>query len=147
MVLGMTGELDSAMDIVQESFIKAYLALNRFQEGQPFYPWLSKIASNLAINHIKRSSRQTSLDDVTGQYVDRSPDPLARLQLKEGDRRFMDAVNELSPPYRAVFILRNFEEMSYEDIAARLDISIGTVDSRLYRARRTLVNKLKEYLD
>lgn len=147
MVVGMTGSFDSAMDIVQESFIRAYQALDRFEEDQPFYPWLSKIASNLAINHIKKSSRETSLDIETHQRSNGSPDPLAQMQIDETDRRFMAAVQELPSAYRAVFILRAFEELSYEDIAARLEISMGTVDSRLYRARRILMDKLKEFLD
>ncbi|MCP4568712.1 MAG: sigma-70 family RNA polymerase sigma factor [FCB group bacterium] len=147
MVVGMTGGLDSAMDIVQESFIRAYQALDRFEEGQPFYPWVSKIASNLAINYIKKSSRETSLDNETQQRADGALDPLAQLQIDETDRRFMAAVGELPTPYRAVFILRSFEELSYEEIATRLDISPGTVDSRLYRARRILVDKLKEFLE
>ena len=147
MVVGMTGDLDSAMDIVQDSFIRAYQALDRFEEGQPFYPWLSKIASNLAINHIKKASRQSSLDNETIERTDGAPDPLARLQIDETDRRFMAAVQELPPAYRTVFILRTFEELSYEQIAVRLDISPGTVDSRLYRARRILMDKLKELLE
>ena len=147
MVLGMVGDLDTAMDIVQESFVRAYQALERFDESLPFYPWLSTIAGNLALNHIRKSSRESRLDDVVHERADPDPDPLEKLQLDETDRRFMAAVQELPEAYRTVFILRNFEELSYEDIAARLGISLGTVDSRLYRARRLLVEKLKELLE
>lgn len=147
MVLGMVGDLDAAMDIVQESFVRAYQALERFDESQPFYPWLSTIAGNLALNHIKKSHREVRLDDEAHERAALDPDPLEKLQLDETDRRFMAAVQELPEAYRTVFILRNFEEMSYDDIAARLGISPGTVDSRLYRARRLLVEKLKELLE
>ena len=147
MILGMIRNLDAAMDIVQESFVRAYQALDRFEEGQPFYPWLSTIAVNLALNHLKRSSRETSLDPVTHDRPGTDPGPFEKLQLAENDRRFMEAVHELPEQYRTVFILRNFEELGYEEIAARLAISVGTVDSRLYRARRLLVEKLKDLLE
>ncbi len=147
MVVGMVGDLDSAMDIVQDSFVRAYQALDRFDETQPFYPWISKIAGNLAINHIRKRSRETSLDLEITEQASANPDPLEKLQLEETDRSFMKAVSELPLQYRAVFILRNFEELSYEEIAERLEISVGTVDSRLYRARRILVDKLKELLE
>lgn len=147
MVLGMVGDLDAAMDIVQESFVRAYQALERFDERQPFYPWLSTIAGNLALNHIKKSRREVRLDDDVHDRAAPDPDPLEKLQLDETDRRFMAAVQELPEAYRTVFVLRNFDEMSYEDIAARLGISLGTVDSRLYRARRLLVEKLQELLE
>lgn len=147
MVVGMTGDVDAAMDIVQESFIRAYTALERFEEGQPFYPWLSTIATNLTLNYLKKSGRETSLDlDRHGQ-TDTAADPLEKLQLDENNRRFLQAVQELPEQYRAVFILRNFEELSYEEIAERLNISVGTVDSRLFRARRRLVEELKDLLE
>jgi len=147
MVVGMTGDLDSAMDIVQDSFIRAYRALDRFEEGQPFYPWLSTIATNLTLNHFKKSRRETGLDAVEHEQAATAGDPLSRIQMEEGDRRFMEAVQELAEPYRTVFVLRNFEDLSYEEIAARLDISVGTVDSRLFRARRQLLEKLKDLLE
>lgn len=147
MVVGMTGDVDTAMDIVQESFIRAYKALDRFEEGLPFYPWLSTIATNLTLNHFKKTRRETSLDPVKHERADSSADPLHSMQIEENDRRLMEAVKELPEQYRTAFILRNFEDLSYEDIAVRLDISIGTVDSRLYRARRLLVEKLKDLLE
>jgi RNA polymerase sigma factor (sigma-70 family) len=147
MVIGMVGDPDSAMDIVQESFVRAWQAMDRFEGGQPFQPWISRIASNLAINHIKRSGRLRSLDDEVIQRAINDPDPLQKMQLDENDRRFMQAVRELPAQYRLVFVLRTFENLSYEEIADRLDIASGTVDSRLYRARRMLVDKLKDLLD
>jgi RNA polymerase sigma-70 factor (ECF subfamily) len=147
MVVGMTGDLDTAMDIVQDSFIRAYQALDRFEEGQPFFPWLSTIATNLTLNHLRRQKRQTSLDDEYRERADTGRDPLEKIQIAENDRRFMEAVRKLPDQYRLVFILRTFERLSYEEIAARLDISVGTVDSRLFRARRKLVEELKDLLE
>ncbi len=147
MVVGMTGDIDVAMDIVQESFIRAYHALDRFEEGQPFYPWLSTIATNLTLNHLRKSKRQISLDDSYREQADPAPDPLEKLQTEENQRRFMDAVQKLPDEYRTVFVLRTFEQLSYDEIAARLKISMGTVDSRLFRARRRLMEELKDLLE
>ncbi|MFH1700952.1 MAG: sigma-70 family RNA polymerase sigma factor [Candidatus Zixiibacteriota bacterium] len=147
MVIGMVGDLDNAMDIVQNSFIRGWQALDSFDETRPFYPWLSTIATNQALNFIKRNDRQTSLEPSHDKRLDAGPDPLESLQLAENDRRFLEAVRELPEQYRAVFILRHFESLSYDEIAKRLNISPGTVDSRLYRARKALVEKLKDLLE
>lgn len=147
MIVGMTGDIDSAMDIAQDSFIRAYHALGRFEEGQPFYPWLSTIATNLTLNHLRRRKRQTSLDDEYRERADTERNPLEKMQIAENDRRFMDAVQKLPDQYRTVFILRTFEQLSYEEIAVRLGISVGTVDSRLFRARRKLVEELRDLLE
>lgn len=147
MVIGMVGDLDNAMDIVQESFIRGWQALDRFDDSRPFYPWLSTIATNQAINFIKRNSRQTSLEPSLDKRKDTEPDPLEKLQLIENDRRFLEAVRELPEQYRVVFVLRHFESLSYSEIARRLEISPGTVDSRIYRARKALMVKLKDLLE
>lgn len=147
MVMSMVGDLDVAMDIVQDGFIRAYHALDRFEEGQPFYPWLSTIATNLTLNHLRRNKRQTSLDDSHREQADPAPDPLEKLQTEENERRFMEAVQRLPDEYRTVFVLRTFEQLSYDEIAARLKISMGTVDSRIYRARRRLMDELKDLLE
>jgi len=147
LVVGMTGDIDTAMDIVQDSFIRAYQALDRFEEGQPFYPWLSTIAVNLTLNHLKRSRREIGLDPVKHEKVNGAANPVQKMQLNENEKRLMAAVGELAEPYRAVFVLRHFEDLSYDEIARRLEISPGTVDSRLYRARRQLLEKLKDLLD
>lgn len=146
-VVAMVGSLDAAMDIVQEAFVRAYQALDRFDAKYPFYPWLSRIAGNLAINYIKKNQREMPLDDEADEKMAGNPSPLDNLQMAETDRRFLTAVNELPAVYRTVFVMRNLEELSYEEIAFRLGISVGTVDSRLYRARRMLVEKLKDLLD
>ncbi len=146
MVLGMVGDVDAAMDIVQESFVKAYQALGSFETGRPFYPWLSTIATNLAINRIRQAGRNTGLEVILDTRADKSPDPSQELQLKENDRRFLAALKEMPSAYREVFVLRTYDELDYEQIASRLGISAGTVDSRLYRARRFLMEKLKDLL-
>jgi RNA polymerase sigma-70 factor (ECF subfamily) len=149
LVFMMLGQFDNTEDIVQDAFVKGYLALESFDRDKPFYPWISSIARNLAINLIKKNARSSPLsehDDKVMEVPDKGNDPLDRLVTGETDRHFARAVAALPEQFRSVFVLRMFEDMSYEEIAAELGISEGTVDSRLHRARQKLVEMLKEYL-
>jgi RNA polymerase sigma-70 factor (ECF subfamily) len=148
-VYGLLGDFDQAEDMVQEAFVKAYGALGSFEGGRDFYPWLSTIARNLALNMMARERRKESLDQIHERGFDPpSGDlgPLEQLTARESQQRFYTALKALPEQYRTVFMLRHFEEMSYEDIAAQLKIPPGTVDSRLYRARQLLVAALKDLL-
>ena len=148
-VYGLLGDFDQAEDIVQDAFVKAYGALGSFEAGRDFYPWLSTIARNLALNLMAREKRTESLDRIHEHGFDPpSGDlgPLEQLTTSESQQRFYVALKALPEQYRTVFVLRHFEEMSYEDIAAQLKIPPGTVDSRLYRARQLLVTALKDLL-
>ena len=148
-IFGLLGSFDAAEDIVQEAFIKAYEAIGRFDTRYAFYPWLSTIARNLAYNQIRHQERQDSLDKLEEKGFD-APSaelgPLGELLESEGRKRFYRAVASLPPAYRAVFVLRHFEQMNYAEIAGYLKIPPGTVDSRLYRARSMLVEQLKDLL-
>lgn len=146
MVVAMTGSLDSAMDIVQDSFIRAYHALDTFEADRPFYPWISTIATNLTLNFLKRGKREVSFNPELDNR-EAGEDPLKKLRVRENEKRLLDAVQELPEQYRSVFVLRSFEHLSYTEIATRLNISQGTVDSRLYRARQILLEKLKDLLE
>lgn len=148
-VAALLGRTDTAEDMVQEAFVKGYLALNDFELGRPFYPWISTIARNLALNHIKREERErpiSEIDDFLYQVPDSSANPLERMIEKENDKRLLRAIMALPIQFRSVFILRMFEKMSYEEIARYLNISVGTVDSRLHRARERLIEALKDSL-
>jgi RNA polymerase sigma-70 factor (ECF subfamily) len=148
-VAALLGRTDTAEDMVQEAFVKGYLALNDFELGRSFYPWISTIARNLALNHIKREEREkpiSEIDDFLYQVPDSSANPLERMIEKENDKRLLRAITALPIQFRSVFILRMFEKMSYEEIARYLNISVGTVDSRLHRARERLTGALKDSL-
>jgi len=148
-LLMMLKSQDSARDILQEAFVKGYTALDTFDPEKPFYPWIATIARNLAINSIKKSERETpasEYENLLESVPDSTDNPLDRIIVEENDRRFAAAVTALPDKFRAVFVLRTFEKLSYEEIAAKLDISPGTVDSRLHRARQKLVEMLKDYL-
>ncbi|MEA2031621.1 MAG: sigma-70 family RNA polymerase sigma factor [candidate division Zixibacteria bacterium] len=148
-VYGLVGSFDTTEDIVQEAFIKAYRALGTFKAGYDFYPWLSTIARNTAFNSIRRDERKESLDSLQEKGYDTTTTelgPLEQLLDSEGQYRFYKAVKALPVKYRTVFVLRHFENMGYTDIAASLKIPPGTVDSRLYRARKLLLEELNDLL-
>jgi len=151
-ILMMLGKKDMTEDVVQEAFVRGYTALGSFDTDKSFYPWVATIARNLALNLIKKEEREkpaseySEYDDIAASVPDHSVNPLNRIINRENNRRFIQAVNSLPPPYRSVFVLRMFEKKSYDEIAKELDISPGTVDSRLYRARQKLVDMLKDYL-
>jgi RNA polymerase sigma-70 factor, ECF subfamily len=148
-VLGLTGSFDQAEDIVQDAFVKAYQALDTFEMGRDFYPWLSTIARNRALNLIAREERKESLDKIQEQGFDTAsndPGPLAQVISSENQQRFYAALKKLPEQFRVVFVLRHFEELSYDEIAKQLKIAPGTVDSRLFRARQLLVEALRDLL-
>jgi len=148
-IYGLVGSFDMAEDIVQEAFIKAYNALQSFRPERDFYPWLSTIARNTAYNIIHREERTESLNSLQEKGYDPESvnlGPLDKLLNEEGQRRFFKAVMALPVSYRSVFVLRHFEDMDYAEIASYLKIPPGTVDSRLFRARKMLMEKLKDLL-
>jgi RNA polymerase sigma-70 factor (ECF subfamily) len=138
---------DLAEDIAQEAFLRAYRSLDRFETGRPFGPWISRIAANLAINE-RRSprSREEDLDDGTGEAASSQPGPLQGLLEREAGEVLEEALGHLPREQRAVFVLRVFEELSYQEIADALAISTGTVMSRLSRAREKLRAIMGPYL-
>ncbi len=149
-IYGMLGSFDATEDIVQESFLKAYKAINTFNPAYSFYPWLSTIARNLAYNYIHREEKKESLDKLElGGFnqKDISLGPLDKLLNKESQEKFYKALKAMPMKYRSVFVLRHFEDMDYADIASYLKIPPGTVDSRLYRARKYLMEELKDMLN
>lgn len=146
------GSHDVADDLTQEAFIRAFQAISSFDEAYPFGAWIMRIASNNAINFIKRQKFQVAGEEgemiieqeATSQISD---DPEQNLSQQEMDKRYQEAINNLPPDFRTVFVLRMHEELSYEEIAARMKISVGTVMSRLHRARQRLVEELKDLLE
>lgn len=143
------GSHDVADDLTQEAFIKAYQAIGTFDDRYPFGGWISRIAANNAFNYLNRQKFQLDSEEsdaVFEQTATTDPDPQAVLTQQEIDKRYQQAVAQLPPEYRIVFVLRMQEEMSYADIAATLKINEGTVMSRLHRARQRLMEALKDLL-
>jgi len=140
---------DAADDIAQETFINAYSSIKSFKLGYSFYTWLYRICMNLSINHLRRQKfviPESHFEEETSplEKETTTEDPLSLLVQKERERKIEQAIDSLSPKYKAVFILKVYEDLSYEEIAQTLKISLGTVMSRLFRAREKLQKLLKD---
>lgn len=135
---------DSVADIVQEAFIKAYRALPNFRGDSAFYSWLYRIAINCANSHLDASRRRPSQDgvDIDGlisadELLDlATPDRL--LAREQMEQRLQRTLNALPEDLRVAVTLREFEGLSYEDIARIMDSPVGTVRSRIFRAREAI---------
>ncbi|MFH2056779.1 MAG: sigma-70 family RNA polymerase sigma factor [bacterium] len=146
------GSHDVADDLTQEAFIKAYQAIGRFDRQYSFWSWLATIATNNALNYLKRQQFQLGSEEsevvIAQQTISNSgSNPEQELTQKEIDRRYDEALQALPSEFRTVFVLRMHEEQSYQEIARALKISIGTVMSRLHRARQRLVEALGDLLE
>lgn len=138
-------------DIVQDTFVRAFTNLKFFDERYPFYPWLHRIAINTTLNHQKKVARQKEtftykMEDDGEIFPVNDKNPLAEVIESELKERIAQALEQLPFDQRIVFILRTSEDLSYQEISERLDISIGTVMSRLARARAKLKEMLQSYL-
>ena len=133
---------DDAEDLVQETFIRAWHALDRFDPERPFAPWLMRIASNRALTEIATRKRRGNeeLDESISWSGPGADDDLERQQLQQDVER---AVADLPADQRMILLLRATEGLSYREIAENMDIPIGTVMSRLARARETMRKKVK----
>lgn len=141
-----------ALDVAQEAFIKAYRAIHNFRGDSAFYTWLYRIAINTAKNWLvarKRRPPATDIDavdaeqyDMDSRLKDRST-PESELLREEIEKTVYDTIAELPEDLRTAIILREMEGMSYEEIATTMECPIGTVRSRIFRAREAIDEKLK----
>ncbi len=144
-----------AEDVAQEAFIKAYRALPRFRGESGFYTWLYRIAINTAKNHLVAASRRPPDSDIdvmdAEQYdntaeLKESATPELLLLKDEVQQAIVDAIEALPPDLRAAISLRELEGFSYEEIAESMDCPIGTVRSRIFRAREAINKRLEPLL-
>ena len=148
----MTGAHQSADDLSQETFVKAYFSLPKFKEGMNFFTWIRKIAVNSTLNYLKVRKREKPLvenhdfsPNNPGSHATEMPEErLERIRMEE---KFNLALALLPADQRAIFVLRVFEHQSYKDIAQTLNIPEGTVMSRLSRARHKLRQEMAEYVE
>ncbi len=143
----LMGNHDDADDIAQETFVRAWQALDRYDARYSPYTWLRTIATRLAVNELeKRRRRQTEggerFDVVAETRASTRADPAEELDGREAEERVAEALASLPDEYRAALVLRTYEELSYEEIARELEIPVGTVMSRIHRARRMLRERL-----
>jgi RNA polymerase sigma-70 factor, ECF subfamily len=143
----MVGNSEDARDVSQEVFINAFRALPRFRVEAPLSVWFYRSTVNSSINLLRRRKPVTSIDDAEYGLADdnRSPDDLA-LAADTADA-VHEALEILSEEFRAVIVLRDLEDLDYAEVATALDIPIGTVRSRLHRARAQLAEILRPYRD
>ncbi len=138
---------ETAEDVAQEAFVRAWRCLDGFELGRPFAPWVCRIAANLALNQVRSPrSREQALPDGHDEQPTPEASPLGALLDAEARRVLEAALDALSVEQRAVLVLRVFEDLSYSEIAETLKLSPGTVMSRLYRARERLADALGPYL-
>ena len=136
-----------ADDVAQDTFIRAWRALASFDLARPFGPWICRIAANLAVNHVRSPrAREEGLPEGHDEQAAPAADALEGVLDAEARAVLDRALLALPAEQRAVFVLRVHEELSYKEIAETLELSIGTVMSRLSRAREKLREALLPYL-
>jgi RNA polymerase sigma-70 factor (ECF subfamily) len=143
-------------DVAQEAFIRAYRAIGSFRGDAQFYTWLHRIAVNTAKNHLVASNRRPPTDDIevedaehfdSGFGLRDNDTPERELMRQQMEQTVMRAVEALPEELRNAITLREVEGLSYEEIAARMDCPIGTVRSRIFRAREAIEQELAPLLD
>jgi RNA polymerase sigma-70 factor (ECF subfamily) len=152
LALHITQNREDAEDVLQETFLKAYEHLDQFQGNSKFYTWIVRIAVNQSLMKLRRrkSDRSVSLDETIDTGEDNivreiaawGEDPEERFSREELGEILDSAIQGLEPPYRSVFVLRDIEDLSTEETADALGLSIPAVKSRLLRARLQLREKL-----
>ena len=147
---------DEAMDVAQEAFIKAYRAIGRFRGDSAFYTWIYRIAINTAKNYLVASGRRPPAGDIDAQDAEQYEGATGlreyatpeRMLLKdEIEKTVASAIDELPDDLKTAITLRELEGLSYEEIAQAMECPIGTVRSRIFRARDAIDTKLKPLLD
>jgi RNA polymerase sigma-70 factor (ECF subfamily) len=141
-------------DVTQEAFIKAYRALDKFRGDSAFYTWLYRIASNAAKNHLvakgRRPGADATIEDAEGfeqaDLISESSTPEAVLMSEELAQVVTEAMDALPEELRAALTLREFEGLSYDDIAAVLECPVGTVRSRIFRAREAIDDRVRKQM-
>ena len=145
---GMLHHPEDALDVVQEAFVQAYLKLASFKRNAAFYTWLYRIAFNTAVSRKRRKRVETSVDQTRentgGEPIDEGDTPGDRMLRDEQASLVHAALDLLSDEHRAILILREMDELDYDTIAGILEINIGTVRSRLHRARAQMRDKIAE---
>ena len=163
-VLRMVGDRDDASELTQEAFARALASLDGFRGDAHPYTWFFRIALNLAISRLRQDKRRRvfSLDHQGGgrpgrpadqasalieRMRGRSPDPAAAAEDRERGEQVLAALGRVDPEHRAVLVMRDVEGMDYQQMADVLDLPLGTLKSRLFRARIALRDELKAYMN
>ncbi|QOV89132.1 sigma-70 family RNA polymerase sigma factor [Humisphaera borealis] len=169
-VLRLVGDRDEALEVTQEAFTRGLMKIESFRGDASPYTWLFRIAMNLAISQLRKVQRARTFsldapmsggraggggaggrnDDQASSLVDRvarhSDTPDAEIERRERDQQVLSALGRLDAEYRAVLVLRDIEGFDYQQMADILGLPLGTLKSRLFRARLALRDELKAYM-
>ncbi len=142
------GQAEEAEDVVQEAFIRLWKNLHKYRPEVKLSTWLYRIIANLCLDFLKTTyaRQQKNLNDVQTEYKLKSHDSAdAELNARELNEQIQHAAAELTPKQKAVFILRDLEGLSVEEVCSILSMSAGNVKSNLYYARQLMGSRLKKY--
>ncbi len=151
LISGYIRDQSEVYDVAQESFIKAYRALPKFRGDSEFYTWLYRIAINTAKNYLVSQGRKPKMLDIDNEALGGLPScpelndiatPERLLQRDEVEKAVFSAIEELPEDLRVAVTLRELEGLSYEEIAEAMECPIGTVRSRIFRARESINERL-----
>jgi len=144
MVYGMVRNEHDAWDLAQEGFVRAWQSIHRFEGRSSFYTWLYSLTMNLTIYSLRRKGRreEVELNDAISSCL---PSPAVNYQRTEIWEQVNAALAKLSPEHRAVVVLKELEDLQYREIAEVLNLSMGTVMSRLFYGRKKLQSMLRPY--
>lgn len=152
--LKMTGSYDDADDLVQETFLKAFRFFDKFEQGTNIKAWLYRIMKNSFINEYRKNIKEpdkVDYEDVQNFYENIKANEVKSVHFQEDvyanmlDDNISSALTSLPGDFRTVIILSDIEGYTYDEIAEFVDIPVGTVRSRLHRARKMLYSKLSDY--
>lgn len=152
--MNITGNREDAEDVLQDAFLKAFEHLPEFREDSRFYTWIVRIAVNEALMKLRkrRTTREIPMEDsqdeegevLVREFADWKPNPEQQYAKTELEEILQQAVSELPPGFRTVFYLRDVEGLSTEETAEMLNLSVGAVKARLFRARLRLREELSK---
>lgn len=149
-IVHVAGNAEDARDVVQDAFVQAFVKLDTFKHSSAFYTWLYRIAFNVAASRRRRKRPAASVEhfrETSGnEPMDCENDPSENVERDERCRQVRQAIDRLGEEHRAVVVLREIDGCCYETIAEILDLPIGTVRSRLHRARLQLREELRAVL-
>ena len=140
LVFRLTGSIEDAEDLSQETFLKALEAMDRFDESRPFFPWLYTIALNVVRNHCRRQSflPPGSRSASNPPAESGSKDPESLVGRKQAAERLFECVQQLPEPQREAMVLRYYQDLSFEMLAEILEISLSAAKMRVYRGLQRL---------
>jgi RNA polymerase sigma-70 factor (ECF subfamily) len=158
--LRLVGDVEEARELTQEAFTRALVKLDEFRGDSQPYTWLFRIAANLSISRLRKVQRHRifsidghaggngdAVDPIRDRVAGKTALPLEAMEKRERDEQVLAALGRLDTEYRAVLVMRDIEGFDYQQMASVLELPLGTLKSRLFRARLALRDELKAYLE